>query len=135
MTAGAVKLGHVQRFLLPDEPAKLRALALNLAQSGYDLLLSTGGTGLSPRDLTPEAVIPVLDRRLPGFEQAMMAASLQKTPRAILSRALAGTIGTMLLLCLPGSRRAATENLEAILPALDHALEKLGGDTSDCGRK
>ena len=107
---------------------------LELAGQWYELVISTGGTGLSPRDLTPEALIPVLDRRLPGFEQAMMAASLQKTPRAVLSRALAGTVGQTLLFALPGSRRAALENLDAVLEALPHALEKLGGDMSDCGR-
>ncbi len=128
-------LCHEQRFLLPDEPARLRALVLELAGQGYDLVISTGGTGLSPRDLTPEALLSILDRRLPGFEQAMMAASLQKTPRAVLSRALAGTVGETLLFALPGSRRAALENLEAVLEALPHALEKLGGDMSDCGRK
>ena len=133
-TRGELLLCHERRFLLPDEPARLRALVLELAGQGYDLVISTGGTGLSPRDLTPEALIPVLDRRLPGFEQAMMAASLQKTPRAVLSRALAGTVGQTLLFALPGSRRAALENLDAVLEALPHALEKLGGDMSDCGR-
>ena len=134
MVNNTVKLCHSQRFLLPDDPARMRALVLQLNRQGYDMIISTGGTGLSPRDLTPEALIPVLDRRVPGFEQAMMAFSLQKTPRAVLSRALTGTIGTTLIMALPGSRRAAMENLEAILPALDHALEKLAGDTSDCGR-
>ena len=135
MVRRAMPLCHEQRFLLPDEPAQLRALALELSGQGYDLVISTGGTGLSPRDRTPEALIPVLERRLPGFEQAMMAASLHKTPRAALSRALAGTVGETLLFALPGSRRAALENLEAVLEALPHALEKLGGDISDCGRK
>lgn len=134
MVRKALPLCHAQRFLLPDEPARLRALVLDLAGQGYDLVISTGGTGLSPRDLTPEALIPVLDRRLPGFEQVMMSASLQKTPRAALSRALAGTVEKTLLFALPGSRRAAVENLEAVLEALPHALEKLGGDMSDCGR-
>lgn len=121
-------------FSCRTSPARLRNLVLNLAGQGYDLLISTGGTGLSPRDLTPEALIPILDRRLPGFEQAMMAASLLKTPRAVLSRALAGTVGQTLILALPGSARAARENLEAVLESLPHALEKLGGDMSDCGR-
>lgn len=77
----ALPLCHEQRFLLPDEPAALRALVLELAVGqGYDLIVSTGGTGLAPRDLTPEALLPVLDRRVPGFEQAMMQASLAKTP-------------------------------------------------------
>lgn len=130
----ALPLCHEQRFLLPDEPAALRALALELAVGqGYDLIVCTGGTGLAPRDLTPEALLPVLDRRVPGFEQAMMQASLAKTPRAALSRALAGTVGACLVLALPGSARAAAENLAAVLPALPHALEKLAGDPADCG--
>ena len=130
----ALPLCHEQRFLLPDEPAALRALVLELAVGqGYDLIVSTGGTGLAPRDLTPEALLPVLDRRVPGFEQAMMQASLAKTPHAALSRALAGTVGACLVLALPGSVRAAAENLAAALPALPHALEKLAGDTVDCG--
>ena len=116
MARAALPVCHARRFLLPDEPARLRNLVLNLAGQGYDLLISTGGTGL------------------PGFEQAMMAASLLKTPRAVLSRALAGTVGQTLILALPGSARAARENLEAVLESLPHALEKLGGDMSDCGR-
>ena len=130
----ALPLCHEQRFLLPDDPAALRALVLELATGqGYDGIVSTGGTGLSPRDLTPEALLPVLSRRLPGFEQRMMEESLRKTPHAALSRALAGTVGTCLVLALPGSVKAATENLSAVLPALPHALEKLAGDPSDCG--
>lgn len=130
----ALPLCHEQRFLLPDDPAALRALVLELAVGqGYDLVVGTGGTGLAPRDLTPEALLPVLDRRVPGFEQAMMQASLAKTPHAALSRALAGTVGACLVLALPGSVRAATENLVAVLPALPHALEKLAGDPADCG--
>ena len=130
----ALPLCHEQRFLLPDEPAALRALVLELAVGqGYDLIVSTGGTGLAPHDLTPEALLPVLDRRVPGFEQAMMQASLAKTPHAALSRALAGTVGACLVLALPGSVRAAAENLAAALPALPHALEKLAGDPVDCG--
>lgn len=130
----SLPLCHEQRFLLPDDPAALRALVLELAVGqGYDFIVSTGGTGLAPRDLTPEALLPVLDRRVPGFEQAMMQASLAKTPHAALSRALAGTVGGCLVLALPGSVRAATENLAAVLPALPHALEKLAGDPSDCG--
>lgn len=130
----ALPLCHEQAFLLPDEPAALRALVLELAVGqGYDLIVSTGGTGLSPRDRTPEALMPVLERRVPGLEQAMMQASLAKTPHAALSRVLAGTVGSCLVLTLPGSVRAAAENLAAALPALPHALEKLAGDPSDCG--
>ena len=124
-----------QGFLLPDDPDALRALVRTLASTGWGLIVTTGGTGLSPRDVTPEALIPMLDRRLPGFEQAMFTEGLSHTPRAVLSRCLAGTIGSTLVLALPGSSRAAQENLAAVLPVLSHALEKLGGDMSDCGRR
>jgi len=125
---------HARSFLLPDAPEALRLLVQRLAHSGWGLIVSTGGTGLSPRDTTPEALIPALDRRLPGFEQVMFAEGLKHTPRAILSRCLAGTVGSSLVLALPGSRKAAEECLSAVLPVLAHALEKLGGDMNDCGR-
>ena len=129
-----LKPAKSQLFLLPDDPRALRRLVKLLADGGWGVIVTTGGTGLSPRDLTPEALLPVLDRRLPGFEQVMFAEGLSHTPRAVLSRCLAGTVGRSLLVALPGSRRAATEDLAAILPILPHALEKLGGDMSDCGR-
>jgi molybdenum cofactor synthesis domain-containing protein len=134
MVAEKIRLCHAQGFLLPDEEQALRALFVELALvQGYDLVIATGGTGLAPRDRSPEAALSVMERRLPGFEQAMMAASLQKTPAAALSRAAAGTLGRSLLICLPGSRKVVAENLMAILPALDHALDKLQGDAGDCG--
>ena len=121
-------------FLLPDDPRALRKLVRDLASSGWGLIVTTGGTGLSPRDFTPEALLPVLDRRLPGFEQVMFSKGLAHTPRAVLSRCLAGTLGRTMLIALPGSRLASQENLAALLPVLPHALEKLNGDMSDCGR-
>jgi molybdenum cofactor synthesis domain-containing protein len=134
MVAEKLSLCHTQGFLLPDEELALRALFVELAlMQGYDLVIATGGTGLGPRDRTPEAALSVMERRLPGFEQAMMAAGLQKTPTASISRAVAGTLGRSILVCLPGSRKAVAENLAAILPAMEHALDKLQGDTGDCG--
>lgn len=129
-----LKPAHSQAYLLPDDPQALSHLVKKLAVSGWGLILTTGGTGLSPRDLTPEALIPVLDRRLPGFEQVMFGEGLQHTPRAVLSRCMAGTIGATLVISLPGSKRGAQENLSALLPILPHALEKLQGDMRDCGR-
>jgi len=134
MVEKTLPLCHVQGFLLPDEEQALRALFVELAlMQGYDLIIATGGTGLGPRDRSPEAVLSVIERRLSGFEQTMMSASLQKTPTAAISRAAAGTLGRSILVCLPGSRKAVAENLTAILPALEHALDKLQGDAGDCG--
>ncbi|WP_308620526.1 bifunctional molybdenum cofactor biosynthesis protein MoaC/MoaB [uncultured Desulfovibrio sp.] len=125
---------HSRLFLLPDDARALRRLVRELATGNWGMIVTTGGTGLSPRDTTPEALLPLLDRRLPGFEQVMFAEGLNHTPRAVLSRCLAGSIGRTLVIALPGSRRAAQENLSALLPILPHALEKLNGDTSDCAR-
>lgn len=130
----ALPIGYCAAYLAPDEPWMLRSLLASLALDNmFDLVCTTGGTGLGPRDITPQITESLLDMSLPGFTQAMMAASLEHTPRAILSRAAAGIIGGTLVLNLPGSVRAATENLAPVLPALAHALEKLRGDSSDCG--
>lgn len=123
-----------QNFLIPDNIHILRTLVADLALTQqYDLILTTGGTGLAPRDLTPEALLPLLERRLPGFEQAMMQVSLAKTPHAMISRAVAGTVGRALVISLPGSNRAVAENLAAVLPACAHAIEKIHDNPSDCG--
>ncbi|MBD5641714.1 MAG: MogA/MoaB family molybdenum cofactor biosynthesis protein [Desulfovibrio sp.] len=123
-----------RRFVIPDSSALLRALLATLAlEQGYDLICTCGGTGLGPRDITPQTTRAALDQELPGFAEAMRAASLAKTPNAIISRAVCGTIGQCLALNLPGSRRAAEENLAALLPALEHSLAKLKGDSADCG--
>ena len=135
-TRAKLPLCHEQGFMIPDDPQTLRPLVMELALGqGYDLILTSGGTGLAPRDTTPEALLPIFERRLPGFEQAMMQASLAKTPTAAISRAVAGTLGRTIVITLPGSRKAVSENLAAILPALGHALEKLHGDPSDCGKR
>jgi molybdenum cofactor synthesis domain-containing protein len=121
-------------YIVPDEIFRLRALITDLAlNQGYDLVISSGGTGLSSRDLTPEALAPLLDRRLHGFEQAMLETSLRITPRAAVSRAVCGSLGRSLVLSLPGSVKSVRENLGAILPALPHALEKLQDRGADCG--
>lgn len=131
----ATAVSLARGFLLPDEAQPLRALLADLALlQGFDLILTTGGTGLTPRDITPEATLAVIERRLPGFEQAMVAASLLKTPNAVISRAVAGTVGQSLVVNLPGSPKAVVENLAAVLPAIPHALDKLRGDPADCGR-
>ncbi|MCL1889338.1 MAG: MogA/MoaB family molybdenum cofactor biosynthesis protein [Desulfovibrionaceae bacterium] len=130
----ALALRCASGYLVPDEIFRLRALAADLALvQGYDLVIASGGTGLALRDQTPEALLPLLEKRLPGFEQAMIQASMRKTPHGAISRAICGTVGQSLLLTLPGSPKAVRENLEAVLPALGHALGKLQGNREDCG--
>jgi molybdenum cofactor synthesis domain-containing protein len=121
--------------MLPDERPLIAASLSRLADSGeIDLILTTGGTGVAPRDVTPEATREVIDRELPGMAEAMRAASLVKTPRAMISRSLAGIRKQTLIVNLPGSPKAVRENLAVILPALQHAVEKIKGDPSDCAR-
>jgi len=98
-----------------------------------DLILTCGGTGPAPRDLTPEATLAVAERLVPGIPEAMRQAGLTKTPHAMLSRGVAVIRGSTLILNLPGSLKGATESLEAVLPALPHALEKIKGSPADCG--
>ena len=120
--------------VLPDEHERIVAVLKQHADSGaIDLILTTGGTGVAPRDVTPEATREVLDREIPGMSEAMRAESLRKTPHAMLSRAVAGIRNRTLIVNLPGSPRAVRENLAVILPALTHAIEKIKGDLSDCG--
>lgn len=98
----------------------------------YDLIVTTGGTGVSPRDLTPEATAKVIERELPGFAERMRQESLKKTPHAIISRATAGIRGRTLIINLPGSPKGAIENLQAVWPAIPHTIAKIQGDPSDC---
>ena len=98
------------------------------------LLVTTGGTGFAPRDVTPEATLAVCDRLTPGIPEAMRYASMQITSRAMLSRAQAGIRKGTLILNLPGSPKAAQENLEAVLPAISHGLEMLSGRPADCAK-
>ena len=120
--------------LLPDERSKIAGTLQRLSDSGdFDLIVTTGGTGVAPRDVTPDATLAVIDRELPGMAEAMRAESLKKTPRAMISRAVAGIRKQTLIVNLPGSPRAVRENLSVILPALPHAIEKIKGDPADCG--
>ena len=121
--------------ILPDEKERIVETLTRLADSGtIDLVLTTGGTGVAPRDVTPEATRSVLDCELPGMAEAMRGESLKKTPHAMISRAVAGIRKRTLIVNLPGSPRAVRENLSVILPALPHAVEKIKGDPADCGR-
>jgi len=116
--------------IVPDERDQIGAAIKDAVVAGYALIVTTGGTGLGPRDVTPEATAAVLDFEVPGLAEAMRAAGLQKTPLAALSRAVAGVRGGSLIVNLPGSVRGATESLEAVLPALEHAVRLTRGETA-----
>lgn len=119
----------VERAIIPDESVAIAAtLAAWADEAGLDLILTSGGTGFAPRDVTPEATRAVIEREAPGLAEAMRAASLNLTPHAMLSRAVAGIRGSTLIVNLPGSPKAAVENLATIVPVLPHALELLRGD-------
>ncbi len=129
-------LGTVEQYrVVADDSDQIVEVLVNWVDSHkLDLILTTGGTGMSPRDVTPEATLRVIDWQVPGMAEAMRAASLQVTPHAMLSRAVAGVRGQTLIVNLPGSPRGVRENLAVVLPALEHALLKLKGDPSDCAR-
>ena len=121
---------QIESSLVPDDEDKIAAHLEQCSRSGAALVLTAGGTGLSPRDRTPEATLRVLDRQAPGLSEAMRAKGAQSNPFAWLSRGVAGLKGTTLILNLPGSKRGAEESLASILPLLRHALEiAAGGQT------
>jgi len=118
--------------VLPDEKELIKGKLIEYAEK-VDLILTTGGTGLSPRDVTPDATIEVIDRQVTGIAEAMRFEGYKKTKRAMLSRAVAGVRGRTLIINLPGSPKAVKENLEVIIDILPHAIEKIKGDPSECG--
>lgn len=116
--------------IVPDEVDAIREKVSGWAASGIRLVLTTGGTGLGPRDRTPEAVKPLLDRELPGYGELLRSEGLRDTPMAVLSRSLAGSIGATLVIVLPGSPRAVESGLRTLAPTVPHALQLLAGDTA-----
>lgn len=120
--------------VVADEEELIREKLINWADRlGLDLIVTTGGTGVSPRDRTPEATLAVIDREVPGISEAMREESRKITPRAMLSRGRSGLRGKTLIINLPGSRKAAGENIHTVLPCLAHAIDKIRGGTDDCG--
>lgn len=129
-------LGEVKQYVIvPDERQALSQAMMDMAdKQRIDLILTTGGTGFGPRDVTPEATLDVIDRHVPGIPEVMRAKSLEKTSRAMLSRAVAGLRGRTLIINLPGSPKGVRECLEFILPALDHGLAIMKGEAGECAR-
>lgn len=128
--------GEVVRYeIVPDEPAIIKEMLIHFVDNDkLDLVLTTGGTGLGPRDNTPEATLEVVERLVPGIPEAMRMESLKKTNRAMLSRAVAGVRHKTLIINLPGSPKAVKECLEVVIPVLTHGLEILKGEAGECAR-
>ncbi len=121
--------------IIPDERERIQESLVNACDKLHlDLVFTSGGTGLASRDLTPEVTAQVCHKIIPGIGEAMRAYGMTKTPRAMLSRAIAGMRSRTLIVNLPGSVKGVRESLEAILPALDHGLDTLKGESSECGR-
>jgi molybdopterin adenylyltransferase len=125
----------VSTALVPDDVPRIAdAIRAGIA-AGANVVLTTGGTGLSPNDVTPEATRTVIEREVPGVAEALRARSLSKTPHGMLSRGIAGAVGTTLVVNLPGSPRAVRESLEVLLPVLAHAVELLAGESGEGGHR
>jgi molybdenum cofactor synthesis domain-containing protein len=129
--------GHevVSTALVPDDVARVANAILEAVRAGANVVLTSGGTGLSPNDVTPEATRRVIDREIPGIAEALRGRSLAKTPHGMLSRGVAGAVGAALVVNLPGSPRAVNESLEVLIPVLPHALELLAGESGETGHR
>ncbi len=124
----------LERAIVPDELQELAAGMRRMVKEGYDAVFTTGGTGMSPRDVTPEATLEVVDRQVPGIAEAIRRETAAATPKAMLSRAVAGISASTLIINLPGSPKAVAECLAVLTPVLDHALETVSGRGGECAR-
>ena len=132
MLAGAA-IEIKNTLIIPDEKDEIKKAIIDFSDvKKLDLILTTGGTGVSPRDLTPDATLEVIDKQIPGMTEAMRHQSMLITPHAMISRAVAGIRGKSMILNLPGSPKSVRENLAVVLSALKHAIEKIKGDDSEC---
>lgn len=124
-------IGVVEKMVIPDDREQIQIVAKNASKDGVDLLIFTGGTGLSPRDVTPDALGEILERRIPGIEEAIRNYGQQRTPYAMLSRSVAGQIGQTIILALPGSTSGAGESIDAVFPAILHIFKVMDGARHD----
>lgn len=131
LRAGGIEV--ISRDVVPDDADRIAMAIRKAIRLGANVVLTTGGTGLSPNDVTPEATRRVLDREIPGIAEALRARSLASTPHGMLSRAIAGSVGTTLVVNLPGSPRAVRESLEVLMPVLPHAVELVAGESGEAG--
>ncbi|HLY34430.1 MAG TPA: MogA/MoaB family molybdenum cofactor biosynthesis protein [Jatrophihabitantaceae bacterium] len=127
--------GHdvVARTIVPDDMSTIRAAVRAAIDAGAAAVVTTGGTGLTPTDVTPEAVRPMLDREIPGLADAIRIVSREKVPTSVLSRGVAGSIGTTLVVTLPGSPGGVRDGMAVLLPVLQHAVDQLGGGDHQVG--
>ncbi len=116
--------------VVPDEIERIREAVMTAVERGVDLVVATGGTGLGPRDVTPQAISTLIDYEVPGIGEAMRRAGASSTPMALLSRSMAGVRKRTLIISVPGSPKGATESLEAVMPVVGHAIQLLHGDTT-----
>ena len=123
----------IEYQIVPDDPEKIKETLIEWSEKGIDLILTTGGTGFSPKDFTPEATREVIERETPGISEAIRAYGMKKTPRAMLSRAISGIRKSSLIINLPGSERGVRESMEVILPVLPHGIEIMKGIEGECG--
>ena len=131
LTDATINVTHT--MIIPDEKEQIKEALIECAdRRKLDLIVTTGGTGVSPRDVTPDATLEVIEREVPGMAEAMRRESAKITPHAMISRAVVGIRGNSLIVNLPGSPKGVRENLTVILPALEHALEKIRGDDAEC---